>query len=441
MGKSSIIRNVEISDDGSLAYLKGPKALISFDDNFTSAQQTTAYLEPERTSKQWAPWGSDDKRPNTIIDKVEKNVVASSGLEWLCDAFFGEGLITFERRLEGDREIIIPKKFPEVEAFLKYCDIHAYLEEAIYDFIYFKNIFPEMFFGRGKYNETIVDLRSKEAVFSRWGVMNKESRKIDRFYYSADFPNPREDRLAEVPVYDPKRPTAHNKFIYRMRFASPGRTYYAKPAWHSVIDSGWLDVSNNIPKLKKNLLKNAMSLKYHIRIPKNYWADKYKDWDKMAVEKQKEIRQEELEQMNEFLTGVENVGKSFISHYGVDKVTGKEIPGWEIIKIDTSIPDGILTTDQSEANAMILFALNIDPTLKGAGLPNNKQSAGSGSDKREAKLIFNSQQGMMRRRFLTPLYFIKEFNKWDENIEFGFKDLVLTTLDKNPRGLETKNPE
>jgi len=440
MAKQYSIKNVEISDDGSVAYLRGPQALVSFDDNPTRAPQTIAYLKPESSRKIWAPWGSDDKRPATILEKVEKNVVASSGLQWLCEAFYGEGLITYERRIEGNREIIIPREFPEVKDFFKYCDITEYMEESIYDFIYFKNIFPEMYFGRGKYAETIVNLSNKEAAFSRWGVMNKKTRKIDRFYYSADFPGARQEQINQVPVWDKKRPTAFPKFIYRVRFASPGRTYYAKPAWHSVIDSGWLDVSNNIPKLKQSLLKNAMSLRYHIRIPKNYWSDKYKDYDKLTPDRQKEIRQEELEQMNEFLTGVENAGKAFISHYGIDKRTGNEIPGWEILKVDTSIPDGTLTTDQSEANAMILFALNIDPTLKGAGLPNNKQSAGSGSDKREAKLIFTSQLGMMRSRFLSPLYFIKQFNGWDEKIEFGFRDIVLTTLDKNPAGIEVKNP-
>jgi hypothetical protein len=437
MGKQSFIKSrVEITSDGNIAYLYGPGAIVSFEENPAGAKQTIAYLDPGRTGKQWAPWGADDSRPETIIKKVEKNVVASSGLEWLCDAFFGEGLFTYERRLENGKEIIIPTDFPEVKNFFKYCDINEYLEESIYDYIYFKNLFPEMYLGRGRMQEKIVDIRSKEAVFSRWGIMDPKSKRITVFFYSAEFPSPRQGHMATVPVFDPRKPFGNKKFIFRMRFASPGRTYYAKPAWHSVVDSGWLDVSNDIPKLKKNLLKNAMSLRYHIKIPKNYWSDKYKDWDKMTPDKQKELRQEELEQMNDFLTGVENVGKSFISHYGIEKRTGDKIPGWEIDKIDTSIPDGTLTTDQSEANAMILFALNIDPTLKGAGLPNNKQSAGSGSDKREAKLIFNSQMGMMRRRFLSPLYFIKKFNQWDERIEFGFRDMLLTTLDKNPTGVE-----
>jgi hypothetical protein len=436
MAKQFSINKVSISDDGLVAFMSGPGAMVTFGEHPAQTTETSAYLEPVNRTSQWAYWGRDDNRPKSILDKVDKNVVASSGLEWLCDAFFGQGLMTFERRLENGKELIIPTEFPEVKNFFKYCDITEFLEETIYDYIYFKNIFPEMFLGRGSMASKIVDVKAKEAVFSRWGVMDPGTRKVTRFYYSADFPRPKADRISSVPVFNPKNPTANSKFIYRMRFASPGRSYYAKPAWHSIIDSGWLDVSNDIPKLKKNLLKNAMSLRYHIRIPRNYWTDKYKDWDKMNLDKQKEIRQEELEQMNDFLTGVENVGKSFISHYGVDKRTGNELPGWEILKIDTSIPDGTLSTDQSEANAMILFALNIDPTLKGAGLPNNKTSAGSGSDKREAKLIFNSQQGMMRQRFMSPLYFIKQFNQWDERIEFGFKDMVLTTLDKNPTGVQ-----
>jgi len=34
------------------------------------------------------------------------------------------------------------------------------------------------------------------------------------------------------------------------------------------------------------------------------------------------------------------------------------------------------------------------------------------------------------------LYFLRKFNEWPRDMEFGFKDTILTTLDKNPTGTE-----
>jgi len=426
---------VILSDDLSVAYLQGPGIIVSETDDLAAKKATTPYLKPEGNNGRWAYWGVDDDRPGTIIEKVEQNVVASAGLEWLARAFYGNGIMTYKIKYdEKNKEIIIPVRDSVVQEFFARTNIEQYLEESIYDYVYFKNIFPEMLLGRERYKDKIVKISAKEASFSRWGVMNEKTRKITQFYYSSEFPQTTDDYIDVIPVFDPKNPLKNAKFIYRVRFASIGRRYYAKPAWHSIIDSGWIDISNDIPTLKKSLLKNAMTIRYHIHIPKSYWADKYKNWTKMAPEEQKKLREAEFKNMNDLLTGKENVMKTFFSHYGIDKITGKEIPGWKIEKIDNAVPDGKMVTEDVQANAMILFALNLDPTLIGASLPNTKESSGSGSDKREAFTIFNALLNMTRKRFLAPLYFIKQFNGWDPELEFGFKNVELTTLDKNPTG-------
>lgn len=425
---------IKISDDGSTAFLSGAQAIVSLPD--ISAKPSKFYWKPENTQKDWAYWGSDDSRPQNIIEAVEKNVVASSGLEWLINAFYGGGLVTYRKVVEQGKEEYFREDFQEFEDFKSENFFDEVMEQLITDAMFFGMKVPELYLGRGKYSKKIVKVNVLDASFTRWGKMKPGSRKIEKLFYSAQFPTAKPEQIDWSPVFDITNPYKFNKFVYRSRYVGPGRIYYPKRAWHSIIDSGWIDISNNIPNVKQSLLKNAMTIKYHIRIPKTYWSDKYKNWDKLTAEDQKKVRQDEMQRMNDFLTGKDNVMKTFFSHFAVDRHTGKEIPGWEIIKIDNTIPDGVMTVDQAEANAMILFALNLDPTLKGAGLPNNKQSAGSGSDKREAKEIFVSNLGLQRRRFLDWLYFLKKYNDWDRNMEFGFKDTILTTLDKNPTGTQ-----
>jgi len=425
---------ITISDDGSTAFLSGAQAIVSLPEIGT--KETLPYWKPVNQQKDWAFWGESDDRPQKILEVISKNVVASSGLEWLVNAFYGGGLVTYRKKIENGKELLNREDFPEFEDFKNQNFFDEILENLITDTLFFGMKVPEFYLGRGKYAKKIVKINALDTSFSRWGKMDPARRKINKLYYSAQFPDAKPEQIDWSPVFDIRHPYKYQKFVYRSRYVGPGRIYYPKRAWHSIIDSGWIDISNNIPTVKQNLLKNAMSIKYHIRIPKSYWSDKYKNWDKLTPEDQKKLRQEEMQRMNDFLTGKDNVMKTFFSHFAVDRRTGKEIPGWEIIKIDNSIPDGTMTIDQAEANAMILFALNLDPTLKGAGLPNNKQSAGSGSDKREAKEIFVSNLGLQRRRFLDWLYFLRKYNEWDAEMEFGFKDTILTTLDKNPTGTQ-----
>lgn len=424
---------VHISDDGSTAYLGGAQAIISLPD--IGAKESSFYWKPENSQKDWAFWGPSDSRPQDILEVVDKNVVASSGLEWLINAFYGGGLVTYKKEVMDGKETLYREDFQEFEDFREENFFDEVLEQLITDAMYFGFKVPEFYLGKGKYAKKILKVNALDASFTRWGKMQPGRRKIDKLFYSAQFPDAKSHEIDYSSVFDYTNPYKNRKFVHRSNYVGPGRLYYPRRAWHSIIDSGWIDISNNIPGVKQSLLKNAMSIKYHIRIPKTFWKDKYKNWDKLTAEDQKKVRQEEMHNMNDFLTGKDNVMKTFFSHYAVDRA-GKEMPGWDIIKVDNSITDGTLTIDQAEANAMILFALNLDPTLKGAGLPNNKQSAGSGSDKREAKEIFISNLGLQRRKFLDWLYFLRKFNEWPREMEFGFKDTILTTLDQNPTGTQ-----
>ncbi|MFK5893721.1 MAG: hypothetical protein QM504_10925 [Pseudomonadota bacterium] len=424
---------VKISDDGSTAFLSAASVIISLPE--IGAKESKFYWEPENRQKDWAFWGPTDTRPQDILKAVEKNVVASSGLEWLINAFYGGGLVTYKKEIVKGKELLHRENFTEFEDFKEENFFDETLEQFITDAMFFGWKVPEFYLGQGKYSSKIVKVNALDVSFSRWGKMQPGRRSINQLFYSAQFPTAKDHQIDHSPVFDYAKPFTNRKFVHRSRYVGPGRLYYPKRAWHSIIDSGWMAISNNIPGVKQSLLKNAMAIKYHIRIPKTYWKDQVKNWDKLTTEDQKKARMAKMHEMNDFLTGSDNVMKTFFSHFAVDR-TGKEIPGWEIIKIDNSIPDGTLTIDQAEANAMILFALNLDPTLKGAGLPNTKQSAGSGSDKREAKEIFTSNLGLQRRRFLDWLYFLRKFNGWNRDIEFGFKDTLLTTLDKNPTGTE-----
>jgi hypothetical protein len=137
--------------------------------------------------------------------------------------------------------------------------------------------------------------------------------------------------------------------------------------------------------------------------------------------------------MNSFLTDVENSGKSFISYAFYSKVKQDYLTGWKIEVIQNKLDNSAYLPDSQAANSEILFAIGVDPCLIGAGNPGGKLGAGSGSDKREAYWMLNADMGTDRSVSLSPLYFIRDFNKWDPTIQFDYVTVDTSqTQDQHP---------
>ena len=96
------------------------------------------------------------------------------------------------------------------------------------------------------------------------------------------------------------------------------------------------------------------------------------------------------------------------------------VTGWKIEVIDNKLNNTAYLPDSQAANSEILFAIGVDPCLIGAGNPGEAIGAGSGSDKREAYWMLNADMGTDRSVSLAPLYFIRDFNKWDPAIQFDY---------------------
>ena len=231
------------------------------------------------------------------------------------------------------------------------------------------------------------------------------------------------------------------KFIYPVSYPSLGKTYYQKPTWNAARISGWTGIAQLIPKAILKTLENSSRLQWHVKIPYSYWE---KEFPKSNYTKNPEQREIDMNlvitQLDEFLAGAENAGKTFRSHYGVDTLTGKTYGEWIIEPLDNNpkFDKDILTT--STANAEILFAWGVDPAIIGQQSAAGGQSngAGSGSDKREADLILKGNKSKSDM-IAEPIELAIEFNGWGDNIKMGFKKVVLTTLDKNPTGETNQN--
>ncbi|MGV4509084.1 hypothetical protein ACQ1Q1_11950, partial [Ornithobacterium rhinotracheale] len=120
-------------------------------------------------------------------------------------------------------------------------------------------------------------------------------------------------------------------------------------------------------------------------------------------------RDEVVNTIDEHMSGNEAAGRSLISPYFKD-MNGNLMRGIEIVPIDDKIKDGNFLPDAAAGNSQILFAMGVDPSLIGAGIPGGKNLSGSGSDKREAYTILCSKMPFKRMHLLEVFNFIRDFN-------------------------------
>lgn len=277
--------------------------------------------------------------------------------------------------------------------------------------------------------------------------MNENSLRIENLYYSKRWPIPKEEEYVKIPALDIDFPLwdlqsrmmlgkvkPGASFILPIRLQEDGNTYYEETYWNGIRNT-WLPIASNVPAMKLAIMRNQMTLKYHIKIPYEYWTWMFRDeWDSWDAKTRTNKISSTLDDMNEFLTDVENTGKAFISHYSTDLNTGKAIGEWTIEAIDNKLKNDAYLPDSQAANSEILFALGIDPTIIGQSSPGGSKD-GSGSNKREAFTIAQALLTPDRQQTLAVAEFIRDFNGWPEEMQFGHRDLdVSETLDKNPTG-------
>lgn len=435
---------------GAFDYLPEAKAIVMMEPSREMFAEANKPITVDEF--RIAPWGENNDLPQQIIAKCEQSEIVESNLLFNIQAGYGQGIKPMRRVVENGKLIGYDEIYEgEVVDFFEQNDINGYYLEQLSDLHTFYNVFPEIILSGDK--RKIVSLRSKEAAFSRWGAIEPSKGYITKHYYSAKWDDgPRKENIATTDVLNSYNPAADLlsristgnysklRFIVPVNFPTPGRTYYQKPYWWSIFQSGWYDFSLMLPTFKKALLKNQLGLKYIIYLSDKYFDAIFKDEgiDPSNAEAVKARKALEYGRFRDFLAGEKNAGKGIVAlkkmvASGTGTVEEKYI---EIVPLKTDLAGGEYLEDSEEVSNIISYAMGVHPSLIGSTPGKNKGSF-SGTDKRE---LFQIKQALMkpfRDRLLRPLEVIKRVNKWDQNIVFAIPEPVFTTLDKNKTGQET----
>lgn len=406
------------------------------------------------------PWGDDNLTPQNVLEKVEAAEVVEANLFFNICVGYGQGLKPMRKVYENGKiryEELDPSdtKYKKVLDFFEDNDLEGYFLEQLTDMHTFFNVFPEIILDQ-KTGKKVITLRSIEATQSRWGSVKTGERRIMRHYTSAKWDDsPKKDDIIETPVLDRfnpaecltellKKSSKDRRFIYHINFPTPGRNYYQRPYWWAIFKSGWYDFLIQIPKIKKALLKNQLGLRYIIYTHPDYWTNLFKQ-ENVDINDPKAVaaaKKKELQNINNFVAGEEQAGKGAVvmKNYRPAGNTVIEEKHLEIVELPRMVKEGELIADSEEASNIISYAMQVHSSLLGS-TPGKSKGSFSGTDKRE---LFNIKASMMApfiSRIIRPLYFIKKYNKWADDVVFINPQIEFTTLDESSTGQTTKTEE
>ncbi len=434
---------------GDVSFGHGSKAAFAFGKN-----KSHTVVNPEDTSgRQIAFWGTDNQYPQKFMKALNLNGAGGAAARVLKSTHYGQGIKLYKEEVtedgKEDKKMVSVKSYPAIEEFNTRMKMGRFWTEIIADLETFYIAFPE--FILSKDYSKIVSVRRQPAAKCRFETINEKSGLIENIYFSHDWKSHVDtdsEYISKIPAIDSywhadqikeycKKKKIH-KFMLPIFYPLMTETYYPEVDWHAVYHNGWMEVANSIPEYKKNLFENQLNLKYMVYISEEYFLRMYQnEWADYTPEKKKEIRDQLTSAIDDHLSGSKNAGKSIQSVVYKD-INGDWVKGIEVVAIDDVLKDGSYLPEASAANSEIMFAMGVDPSLLGAGIPGGKMNTGSGSDKREAFSILTSLFKTKRQISLEPWQLLRDYNGWPKDLKADFANTELTTLDANPTGTQTK---
>jgi hypothetical protein len=376
----------------------------------------------------WVLWDAyGNREPVDIADDIQNTPVLSAGIEASVRLAVGRGLypaLLMDVDSKGD-ETLEAVMLPEILEWLEVNNSYLHSYRNIYNMLGYGWGATQIILNKDK--NYINRIFASDVYTLRLAKKNPTNGFIETAYMSGDWINVltgtpdfavnkipvlREgyelDHLSDTPAAD--------EYIMLHRLLRNGRQYYPIPLHRSA--KAWVKVTRAVPEFKNFLKDNQMSLKYLITVSDTYWSRRFPQWDSFSeVDRQAKV-QEVYDQLNNWLTGQANAGKTIIAGAVIDPYTKTLTPDIKIEVIDDKMKDGKMLPDSAAADKQILFSMFFNPAIWGGNLLGDGASggAGSGSDIREATLVLMMLLHPERQNNVALYNLVKRFNKWEDKV-------------------------
>lgn len=443
---SAISDVLDLGEDGvqaSLATVADTRAI--FDQRGLQFRPVPGYPQ-----ERYAPWGDDNRLPYLLRELIGSDEVTAQNKLFNVLTCYGQGL----RLADADDAEKAPATVrAEALDWCERCGMDTYLLEQATDLKYYFFTVSVLILSRD--GRRINRLVHKDACFCR--LREADARGRLRHVYYADWtaqplgPGAVE-RIPLLPAYDPlgelerlmgRAPgrdglsrvrTQQRKFALLTRFPTVGCQYYPTPYYAAMFRGGSYDEKRLISAAKTAKLRNHASVKYQVEVLRGYW-ERIIDEERITDEAEKCARiKKEKENIRDFVAGVHNSGKAWITNYYVNPM-GHEERDVRVFNIEGAKEGGDYADDINVAANTLCYADNTHPNLVGA-VPGKSQNNNSGSDKRELFTMKQALERPYKDLLLRPMRLCLRYNGW-QALRPEIPITQLTTLDQHRDAVES----
>jgi hypothetical protein len=185
-----------------------------------------------------------------------------------------------------------------------------------------------------------------------------------------------------------------------------------------------------VPSFLKKAYTNQITWKWHIQIPYAFWDKQFPANQYATVDLRKAAIEEYMDDVENNLCGLDNADKPIFTFFEINPMNGKAEEKWIIEPLNNKLNNEQNLVTSAAANSEIMFAIMVNPNVMGAGMPGGAYAGNSGgSNIREAYLVNVANAWLDRQTILDPIEIYHRYNGGPENIEWRFRNTVLTTLD------------
>ncbi len=394
-------------------------------------------------------WGRNNAFP-TDADRIIRSVgVLNTGLKFIRNFTLGQGI--FPVKITGydadGNETLEVVDDVQLRNFGKSRMVRRYLEKAARDYFKFGPAFVQLLPNAD--GSKLVGINTINAKYNRLSVANSRG-EIEKCVVSGTWPDtPANDEYTVYDVLDEYDPAADLKrrqwgkkiagrsFIQVIRDSWSNNEYYSEPIWHSAYVAGWVGIAKKIPTFLLKAYENQISWKWHVQIPYAYWDKKFPESKYSSKTDRETAIQAHMDDIEANLTDAQNANKAIFTMFEMNP-QGKVEEQWIIKPLDNKLSNEQNLLTSAAANSEMMFAMMINPNVMGAGMPGGTYSGNQGgSNIREAFLVNIANAWLDRQNLLDPLETFARFNGAPEDVEWRFRNTILTTLDTGSGTTET----
>lgn len=388
-------------------------------------------------------WGTGNKFPVTADEIINKVGVLNTGLKFTRNFTLGQGIFACKVSDydEQGNEILERVKDKTLISFANSRLVRRFMSKALRDYLKFGCAFVQILMNAD--GSKIAGINTINAKYCRLTVADNTG-VINKCVVSGKWPDTpgvgQYQVLDALDEYDPYadlerrrwgKQTAGKSFVYVIRDSWGNGEYYSSPIWWAAYLAGWIDIAGKVPTFLKKAYENQITWKWHIQIPYNFWDKQYPKGDYPNVELRKLAIEQYMDDIEANLCGPENADKPIFTFFEINPMNGKAEEQWIIQPLDNKLNNEQNLITSAAANSEIMFSIMVNPNVLGAGMPGGTYAGNQGgSNIREAYLVNIANCWLDRQDLLDPLELYIRYNGAEEDVEWRFRNTVLTTLDK-----------